>query len=495
MNAAIPGSANIPDGPRSSPEIYEISGYRKRALRTMLLASGLCCLAAFFIFYSSEFLRFACPTMTAISFAGAYFAQRGKLMTATALLATMLLFAPPILAERALGIYDPTVMIIPTSMFAMAVVAGRARFIWIYCSLQVAAAAHIYATSIADYESRNVLAADLHAMILDGGLILVILVFSMVASGLVGQLLERLFTRIAVHHRELEALVAARTAELSAANLDLRETLTRLSRATDEMIRTEKLASLGGLVAGVAHELNTPIGNAMLSLSTLVERVQKFKDQVGEPGLRRSTMVSFLDDTRDTAELAMRANTRAADLIASFKRVAVDQSAEWRRKFALRDLASDIIKTLTPSHRHEPWVIENEVPPDLVCDSFPGPLGQVLTNLIENSILHGLTGRPQGRIEISASVDSSDRVALVVADDGRGMDEATLAHAFDPFFTTRMGKGGSGLGLTVCFNLVTSVLGGEIHVESEPSAGTRFTVLMPRTAPGARLPGDRAKPV
>lgn len=274
----------------------------------------------------------------------------------------------------------------------------------------------------------------------------------------------------------LEELVAARTSELSA-------TLERLRQTQDDLIQSEKLASLGSMVAGITHELNTPIGNAVTVVSTLTERAQALDAALQTGALKRSELASGLGGMVEMAGLIDRSVQRAAALVASFKQVAVDQVSERRRVFDLRAVIDENLEALRPGIKDQPWQIENLVPAGISCDSFPGPLGQVLTNLIQNAVFHGFSGRDHGRLQLMANVNDG-MLELIVADDGIGMDTATAVRIFEPFFTTRLGKGGSGLGLAVCYRIVTTILAGDIHVQSSPGTGTQFVVRMPLRTPG-----------
>ena len=278
-------------------------------------------------------------------------------------------------------------------------------------------------------------------------------------------------------NRQLESKVVARTTDLEAA-------IQRLRQTQDDLIQSEKLASLGQVVAGIAHELNTPIGNAMTVIPTIADRAAQLKAMVEGGSMRKSDLVDGLIAISEMCCLADRSVNRAGALVASFKQVAVDQVSERRRPFDLRDVVEENLDTLGPGLKHQPWLIDNQVPPGIACDGFPGPLGQVLTNLIQNAVTHGLAGRSAGRVEISAHSDGR-LMELSVADDGVGIDSVTVMRAFEPFYTTKLGQGGSGLGLAICYRIVTTVLAGEIRLQASPGTGTRVTVYMPVRIPGA----------
>ncbi len=281
---------------------------------------------------------------------------------------------------------------------------------------------------------------------------------------------------------ELEGRVQRRTHSLEQANAELVQTLDTLRSTQDRLLQADKLAALGSLVAGVAHEINTPIGNALMAVSTLSERLRQFQQRL-EQGLRRSELDALVQHAGTATDIAERNLSRAADLVSSFKQVAVDQTSAQRRRFQLDEVVREILLTLQPQIRRSPFVVEVDVPADIWLDSYPGPLGQVLSNLIQNALLHGLAGRDQGRVRIEAQQTQESCLRLSVADDGCGIPAHLHDRVFEPFFTTRLGQGGSGLGLPIVHNLVTGVLGGRLELESNPGLGTRFLITCPLVAP------------
>jgi len=273
----------------------------------------------------------------------------------------------------------------------------------------------------------------------------------------------------------LEHRVQERTAELRAA-------LERLHRAQEELLQSEKLASLGALVAGVAHELNTPIGNAVTVASTLVQAHQRLRAQV-ENGLTRSALAEYLDDAQEGGQIVERNLQRAAELIGSFKQLAVDQTSTQRRSFALHELTQEITLAMRPSVRKTPFVLQEDIPLGLRLDSYPGPLGQVLMNLINNALLHAFEGRDSGTITVAAKAGPPGWLVLSVTDDGCGIPPEHQKKIFDPFYTTKLGQGGSGLGLHIAYNLVTGLLGGRIELRSQVQQGCQFALHLPLVAP------------
>ncbi len=296
---------------------------------------------------------------------------------------------------------------------------------------------------------------------------------------------ERLQEELRALNQTLESRVQARTAELARTNEELTATMSLLSRTQDELVHAEKLASLGGLVAGVAHELNTPIGNALLAVTTLADHERIVQAAVADNSLRRSQLNEFLVHTAQTTALALRSLLRANELIVSFKQVAVDQASERRRQFDLKACLHEVIETLQPTLKSTRVSIRIRAPDGIAMDSFPGPLGQVLINLVTNASVHAFAPGQEGQIWIDAERDGPSRVAIHCRDNGVGIPSGIIARVFDPFFTTKFGTGGSGLGLSISHRLVTQVLGGTIDVESPQGQGAHFTVRVPLMAPNA----------
>lgn len=294
--------------------------------------------------------------------------------------------------------------------------------------------------------------------------------------------IRRIETEIRLLNEQLEDRVSQRTVELQQANQALNTTISHLNQTRTELVRAEKLASLGALVAGVAHELNTPIGNGVIAVSTVRGALQNFRDSSAH-GLKRSALDTLIETVETGTDIAERNMARAAELITSFKQVAADQSSSQRRHFSLHEVVSEIALTLRPSLRHSNAALVLQVPEGITLDSYPGPLGQVLTNLINNAILHAFATQPDGRVTISAQVCSPQEVCVTVADNGIGIDPEILPRIFDPFVTSKMGRGGTGLGLNIAHNLTVQVLGGDINVINTPGKGAAFVLNLPLHAP------------
>lgn len=284
-------------------------------------------------------------------------------------------------------------------------------------------------------------------------------------------------------NQQLELRVQARTEKLEIANHDLNLALESVHAMQTELVRTEKLAALGSLVAGVAHELNTPIGNSVTVGSTLQHRAKELLTAFNQGELRRSFLKDYIDSANRGTEILMHALTRANELIGSFKRVAVDQSSDQRRVFDLQTTLKEICLTLEPMYKNTPFRLTVDLPEGITMDSFPGALGQLITNFLSNAQQHGFEGQDAGLMQLRAHAEGAESVQLHFTDDGVGMTEEVRKRVFDPFFTTKLGQGGSGLGMNIVYNIVHEVMGGSIDIASEPGAGTHITVTLPRSAP------------
>ncbi|MBC3872851.1 two-component regulator propeller domain-containing protein [Undibacterium flavidum] len=264
---------------------------------------------------------------------------------------------------------------------------------------------------------------------------------------------------------------------------DNAEAYRRLTITQSKLVEQEKLAALGSLVAGVAHELNTPIGNSLLMASTMQDMSEKFSLKVKENQLRRSDLENYTQNAINSSDLIVRSLTSAANLVSSFKQIAVDQTSDKRREFDLQFFCEEVALTLSNRSKREGHEIRVEIEAGLSMDSYPGALGQVLNNLIINAMVHGLHERSLGVITVLGRALGDQHIQLVVQDNGAGITPENIERIFEPFFTTRLGTGGSGLGLHICYNIIHSVLGGTITVDSIVNLGTNFTLVLPRHAP------------
>ncbi|MDQ7989065.1 MAG: ATP-binding protein [Candidatus Dactylopiibacterium sp.] len=281
----------------------------------------------------------------------------------------------------------------------------------------------------------------------------------------------------------LEARVAERTQGLETANRLLAENLDTLQRTRDELVQAGAMASLGRTVAGISHELNTPVSNARTANSTLADRVHEFREDHRAQLPARESLDIFLDDLEYGTRVTGHGLARAEELISSFKQVATDQTSERRRTFVLDTLVNDVLNTLRPMLRPHPYELHVRLDQQILMDSYPGPLGQVITNLVNNALHHGFQGRNHGTLRVSALSRGESEVEILVEDNGEGIAREHLPRLFDPFFTTRLDQGGSGLGLTIARRLVMRTLGGSLEVSSDVGHGASFRVRLPRVAP------------
>jgi signal transduction histidine kinase len=272
--------------------------------------------------------------------------------------------------------------------------------------------------------------------------------------------------------------------ELRASKEQAEQALAELRSAQQSLVDAERLAALGGLVAGIAHEVNNPIGISLTVASSLAYRCDAFAAELRSDGpLRRSRLSEFIGRNMDAARQLVANLQRAAELIHSFKQVAVDRSHAERREFDLQEATNQIVASLRPVLKKSRVMLSVAVPPGIVIDSYPGSYGQVLTNLFLNAVQHAFPGDREGSISIEArNIDTGD-VEIAIIDDGVGMSADVKRQAFDPFFTTRRNAGGTGLGLHIVYNLVTQQLGGNLTLESKAGRGTTFRMILPRLAP------------
>ena len=284
------------------------------------------------------------------------------------------------------------------------------------------------------------------------------------------------------HRNTLEQTVEQRTLELQQSNQELSDSLEKLKIAQQELLQSEKLASLGNLVSGVAHEVNTPLGISITAASHLTSEVRLVSRALTENNLKKSDLERFLDECQETGDLLSGNLDRAARLISSFKQVAVDQTSEEKRRINLKNYVDEILASLRPKYKNTRVVVNNAIDPDIELMLTPGALSQVITNLVINSLLHGFDdGQLPGHIHLGSAQGTHQTILLTYEDDGRGMSEETLKHIFDPFYTTRRSSGGSGLGMNIVFNLVTGKLGGRIQLDSPPHQGCHITIRLPLT--------------
>jgi signal transduction histidine kinase len=272
--------------------------------------------------------------------------------------------------------------------------------------------------------------------------------------------------------------VQARTDALKESNQELLSTLEKLHQFQSQLVETEKMASLGDMVAGIAHEVNTPIGLGVTASTLMNDRLKDIKQAFEDKSLKSSQLKKFLTQGEENIGIIYRNLERAAKLISSFKKVAVDQSSVDNRVFNVKELLEEVFITLKAKLHKSHVELVIDCPEDLIIESKPGPINQILINLILNSILHGFEDQPDGEITISV-IYLSDQLHIIYKDDGIGIKESIKSKIFEPFTTTKRGSGGSGLGLHLVFNLVTQALNGHIDFESNEGLGTTFNITFP----------------
>ncbi len=273
----------------------------------------------------------------------------------------------------------------------------------------------------------------------------------------------------------LDRLVEERTGELQKANLALRESLEELHRTQNQLIQSGKMAALGNLVAGVAHEINTPVGIGVTAASLLEEKTSEIALSYSSGQLRRSDLEKYFKMATQSSTSILSNLERASELIQSFKQVAVDQSVEEKRRFRFKRYMDEVLLSLWPGYKRTGHTISVSCPDDLFVYSYPGVFMQIITNMVVNSLIHGFEDIEQGHIHISVS-EQENELHFRYSDDGKGMNEEHIRKIFDPFFTTKRARGGTGLGMHIVYNLVTQTLDGQIECSSVPGKGTDFFI-------------------
>ena len=300
--------------------------------------------------------------------------------------------------------------------------------------------------------------------------------------------LDHIYTALINFQDDLISLDSLREKEdvyhhnLKEEKVKLESALAEINQIQTQLIQSEKLASLGSLVAGVAHEINTPLGIAVTVGSTLEQNANIFINKLKSGDVRRSDLGNFEAEELEGWEVLQNALKRAATLIHHFKQVAIDQTTEDRREFNLLEVVDENIMTISHQIKNSDISYQIKIDPNCEMNSYPGPLGQVITNLFNNAVKHGLDGCSEGNILISGKIENKN-IVLTIKDDGLGIPKDIIANIFDPFFTTKLGQGGSGLGLNITYNIVNSLLGGSIKVESEEGNGTCFIIDIPINSP------------
>jgi signal transduction histidine kinase len=277
----------------------------------------------------------------------------------------------------------------------------------------------------------------------------------------------------------LEEKVQQRTMALKEANNELIQTLEKLHQFQRQMVQNEKMASLGDMVAGVAHEVNTPIGLGVTASTMMLDRLSDMRKAFEEKTLKASSLSKFIVEGEENLNIIYRNLNRAAELISSFKQVAVDQSSENNRVFSFAKLMDEILMSMRPKLKKVKHLINISCADNLVVESKAGPINQIMINLIMNSIIHGFEDVDKGRIDITIKSIDDKKVSIEFKDNGKGIPEHLRKRIFDPFVTTKRGQGGSGLGMHLVYNLVTQALNGSISIVSEEGQGVEFRIIFP----------------
>lgn len=298
------------------------------------------------------------------------------------------------------------------------------------------------------------------------------------------ELLKGVNRSLAQANQDLELRVEQRTAALEQTNRDMRLLLARLLATQEQLVQSEKLAALGFLVAGVAHELNTPLGNSLLAATTLSDMVRELQISMERP-MQRAVFTEQVDMMTRCCHLLEQSLHKSSSLIARFKEVAIDQHGERREQFELAKLLDDVRIARSADLREAECAISVQLPRGLMLTSYPSSLARVLHDLIDNALLHAFDGRLGCRIDIVVRETERRSVYISFRDNGRGMSPPELQRVFDPFFTTKMGNGSGGLGMTIVYNTVTGILGGTISVGIGQPSGTRVDITLPRIATAA----------
>lgn len=291
-------------------------------------------------------------------------------------------------------------------------------------------------------------------------------------------LLEKRNGEIETINNELEQRIRERTSRLEEINSQLKLEMREREQAEKQLLRTEKMASLGDLVAGVAHEISTPLGVGVLSASFLNDITNDYAKNIHLEPLKSAELEKYLRNAAESSSMILSNLKRASDLLNSFKQVAVDQSGDEQRIFNVKTYIDEILVSLHPKYKRTGHKIIVHCPESLEIKSYPGAFSQILTNLVMNSLIHGLDGVDSGKINLNLSPENGN-LLIRYSDNGKGMEKDTVKKMYDPFFTTKRNQGGTGLGMHIVYNLVTQKLKGEIECESSVGNGACFLITIP----------------
>lgn len=282
----------------------------------------------------------------------------------------------------------------------------------------------------------------------------------------------------AIQRRDAQNRLAEQHRLLAQQNNKLNQTIDNLKKTQEELVQREKMAALGGLVAGIAHEINTPLGICVTGVSHIMEEYKYIKQALEKQTLSEEELMNFFEDLELGLKILETNTTRGAQLVKSFKQVAVDQSSNEIRQINLAEYIDEVLLSLKPKLKRVAHEVIVDCATDIVLEINAGALSQILSNLIMNSLIHGFEGIEKGRIQIKVQ-DKGNVVNFHYADDGKGVPPEQLATLFEPFFTTKRGEGGSGLGTHLVYNLVQSIKG-KIKVKSEINKGLAYLIVLPK---------------
>lgn len=293
--------------------------------------------------------------------------------------------------------------------------------------------------------------------------------------------LEQQKDELIMKQRELKTEIDSREyveSELRKSNKELADSMETLRMAKDQLVESERMASLGGLVAGIAHDVNTPLGVGVTAASFMQERLKGLEHDFAEKKLTTKAMSSFISEAQQTTSLLLSNLNRASDLVASFKQVAVDQTSEAERDVDLKQYINEVLQSLAPNFKNTKHKIDIDCPENLVVKCAPGVVAQIFTNMIMNSIIHGFEDKNDGHINIRVYA-KEERLYIEYKDNGKGLPPESVQKHFEAFYTTKRGTGGSGLGTHIVYNLVTQALGGQIEASSELGKGLAYAINFP----------------
>ena len=291
----------------------------------------------------------------------------------------------------------------------------------------------------------------------------------------------------------LEKEVHMQTEHIRAKNAQLTESLEIMETAKSQLVESEKMASLGSLVAGVAHEINTPVGVGITAVTTLQEEIALLRQSADNNNLTKNLLIETIDIFQHSTDMIFSNLMRVSSLIKSFKHVAVDQAHDEIRPLELRESVQDVVDSIMPKYKYYRVDVRVDIDRQISCTTYPGALAQIITNLVINAFFHAFDQKQEGLLTISASEEKS-WITLVISDNGKGMDAQTRDNIFEPFYTTKRNQGGTGLGMHIVYNLVTQKLSGQITCQTAPNKGTRFEIIFPGQPKSPSLPsGEQTK--